>query len=121
MQTEIQLQRVESFRTVYALCDVSPRTRRLKATHYVCCLVHGRSPLWGIFNADGRLIFFMGSRGEIESHPAYQRKAWRVKSAAMTMTRVVEALSHEEKVGHLRKQRHRADSNVIPLPKRGAA
>src|SRR5262245_58322184 len=117
---EVQLQAVESFRTVYALCDISPKTKRLKATHYVCCLVHGRNPMWGIFNADGRLIFFMDSRADIETHPNYKHKAWRVKAGATTMTRVVEAMSHEERINHLRVQRKNQAShnNVITFTKR---
>jgi len=114
---EVVLQQVEMFRTIYALCDVSPVTRRLRATHYACCLCHGRDPIWGLFSAaTGNLMFFFDSRAGIQEHPHYRRKAWRVKAGGWTLTKVVAAMARQDKDQHLQEQR---SGGAVPLPRRG--
>jgi len=118
-QETLTLQAVEAFRTIYALCDVSPKTKRLKATHYATCLVAGRKPLWGVFNTDGRLIWFYESRHGLEQHPNFKHKAWRVKQCAWTAGLVTGNLDADAKRQHVYKQRHGKkplrDGNVVAL------
>lgn len=99
---EIKLQDVMAFRTIYALCDVS-KDKGLKATHFVCVLSFGRSPIWGMFSVGtGKLTRFFGSRSDIEK--AYPKKAWRTKQADWTLQRVHETLDQKEKEKALRAQ-----------------
>lgn len=105
---EVQLQQVEMFRTIYALCDVlkaqdESGKYRLKATHYACVLESGRYPIWGIFSArSNKLIQLLGGRAQVEAQ--YPNKRWYRKQATWSLGRVQEALEHEEKQAALRKQ-----------------
>jgi len=102
----VTLQSVEAFRTIYALCDISPKTKRLKASHYATCLVAGRTPLWGVFDLDGKLIWFFESRSGLEHAPHFKHKAWRTKQCAWRMGYVIGQLDAQAKRDHLRDQRH---------------
>lgn len=101
------LDKIHSSRRVYVLCDISPITRRLKATHYCCCLVMGRSPLWGIYNIDGKLMWFVEGREAIENHAVYNKKAWRVLHVqTVTGGEIGDALDSEELRKIVRRQKH---------------
>lgn len=104
---EITLQSVETFRTVYALCDIIEQDgeKRLKATHYAVCLQHGRAPTWGIFSGDtSKLTLLFDSRQDIEGHRWYAKKRWRIKQVSQKIGHIVDALSPEDRRWMLEEQ-----------------
>ena len=101
----VTLQSVEMFRTVWALCELSPATKRLRATHYAVWA----GGHWLIFNLDGRLIMLFDSRAAIDAHYRRRRagdgKVWRRRAGAFQVTRVLSTdLDPTERHAHLRAQ-----------------
>src|SRR5215471_13599990 len=82
------LQNIMAFKGVWALCDVSKATKRLKATHYAACLIYGPRPVWGVWTVAGRFQRFFAARSDIEG--TYPRLVWRMKAASWALLEVEE-------------------------------
>lgn len=99
------LQNVMAYRTMYALTGLKQigSSNKLKATHFVCCLVYGRAPLWGVFRAkDGVLIQQCISKEQVlRLHPG---KILRRMQASWTLNYVEQALEFEQRQSDLDKQ-----------------
>lgn len=64
-----QLQRIMTYRSLWALCSTN-KEGKLKVSFYCSCVVFGRSPMWGVWNANGKLLHFASGREVIgKQHP----------------------------------------------------
>jgi hypothetical protein len=68
------LEKIMSFKGIHALCTVN-KDGMMQASHYACCLVYGRNPLWGVWSLNGRFQRFYGSKQDIEDN--YPHLTWR--------------------------------------------
>lgn len=80
------LKGVMTYRGIHVLYTVQKNAK--KATHYACCMIYGRNPLWIVWNVHGKFIRFAGSREQIEQ--AYPTHRWARKSATWSLVRVPE-------------------------------
>ena len=109
------IQQVSAYRTIYLLCDLNEKTKRLRATHYACVLSHGSQPIWGIFSVvTGKLMRFLGSRKQVEH--AYPKKAWRIRAATWTVSDVSKhELDSTERTNLVKAQlKSKPDLKVVP-------
>jgi len=118
--TEIKLQNIEIYRTMHAACIVSPRTGRLQATHFACCVSSGKRPQWAVWSvASGKLIGTFDSRLAMES--AHRGKVWRIKVATWNAGEVSDNIDADTKRAHVRRQADgRGHGGVVSIARRVA-
>jgi hypothetical protein len=68
------LERILTFKSMHALCTVN-KDSKMQATHYACCLVSGRNPLWGVWSLNGRFQGFFAGRQDITDN--WPHLTWR--------------------------------------------
>lgn len=108
MEEQITIQHVATHRVIYALCDIQTKDDKvqMRATHYVCVLSGGRTPIWGIFSArTGNLVRLAGSREMIEKQ--FPKKAWRRKQAEWKLNAISAELATELRHSLISQQVHR--------------
>lgn len=110
-----KLNDVMAYRGVHVLGTV--RTNQegrqvLTASHYCSCLVGGKSPLWGVWNARGKFERFFNFKSDI-AH-CYPHLVWRRKMAQWSLA-VIDDLKVEARRRALA-ERYRAE-----IPKTEAA
>jgi hypothetical protein len=77
------LQKIMSFRTLWSLCATN-KDGRMRVVYFSICLVHGRNPLWGVWNINGKFLHFAPGKDAIEKmHP---QLAWRRIMARWQLT-----------------------------------
>lgn len=70
-----QLQRIMTYKSLHALCTVTKQKDedgrpKMRVVYFVSCLVYGRAPLWGVWNASGKFLHFAGGKEAIsDQHP----------------------------------------------------
>lgn len=71
----MNISQIMAYKSVYALSTLNEKTKKLKATHYACCLAGGRDPIWGVWTVTGRFIRFHNGRESISKE--YPTLVWR--------------------------------------------
>lgn len=84
MQTYNPTPNITAFKTIYILNDRGHAGAALRPTHYCCCLIAGRDPMWALWTVRGTFLRYAGSRQMLIE--AYPEKAWSRITAAWTMT-----------------------------------
>lgn len=83
------LEMVTAFKSIHVLNDIVAKPKndnrpRLKATHYACVLVAGRSPVWGVWTVKWKFVMFCGSRQQIADQ--YPAKSWTTTMASWLLS-----------------------------------
>lgn len=86
---KVEIVGVVGYRTIYTLNDLVTNKetgkKELRARYYAFCVVHGRNPIWTVYDMDGRIVRHASSRDMIQKfYPKLSMRAvmasWKLSS-----------------------------------------
>ena len=72
-----------SYKIVYLLCTLNPKTNMLKATHFTICVYGGPYPSWGVWSINNIFQRFFPLKAAVAD--AYPNHVWRRLYGTWTM------------------------------------
>lgn len=94
---QVALEGVVVGKPVYAICQMSQKTKRLKALKYAMTVSGGKDPLWGVWSVRGVFQRYHHKRSGVEE--ANPNLVWRRLSLKLTsLTEVTDQGADKERI-----------------------